>query len=137
MARRVSCGVLETQISFDMLPLLSAGLTWRKAGAADRSGSCYPTPGMLGRIRSDGEKAWAKARDPWGGIQRNSFCGETGIQLRPGSVAVLPGVPRLSGRKESVTTSALISGGAVTLLCELIPKSCPAPVIHLAGYLKF
>jgi hypothetical protein len=49
---------------------------------------------------------------------------------------VLPGVPRLSGRKESVTTSALISGGAVTLLCELIPKSHPAPVIHLAGLSK-
>ena len=49
---------------------------------------------------------------------------------------MLPGVPRLSGRKESVTTSALISGGAVTLLCELIPKSCPAPVIHLAGVSK-
>src|ERR1700740_2239666 len=104
MARRVSWGVLEIQISFDMLPLLSAGLTWRTAGAADRRGSCYPTPGMLGRIRSDGEKAWAKARDPRGGIQRNSLCGDTGAATR---LSVPAGVPRLSGRKESVTTSAL------------------------------
>ena len=49
---------------------------------------------------------------------------------------MLPGVPGLSARKESVTTSALIPGGVVTLLCELIPKSCPAPVIHLAGLSK-
>ena len=49
---------------------------------------------------------------------------------------MLPGVPGLSGRKESVTASALLLGGVVTLLCELIPKSCPAPVIHLAGVSK-
>jgi hypothetical protein len=35
---------------------------------------------MQGRIRSDGEKASAKARDPWGGIQRNSLYGDTGAQ---------------------------------------------------------
>src|ERR1700744_1697940 len=119
MARRVSCGVLEIQISFDMLPLLSAGLTWRTAGAADRRGN-YPTPGMTGRIRSEGEKAWAKELAPRGGIQRNSLWGDTAA-VRPKSVMALRGVPGLSARKESVTTSAL-SGGAVTLLCELIPN---------------
>ena len=45
------------------------------------------------------------------------------------------GIPRLSERKESVTTSTLVSGGAVTLLCVLIPN--PArPGDRLAGVSK-
>jgi len=51
-------------------------------------------------------------------------------------VAVLPGVPGLSGRKEPVTASALFLGGVVTLLCVLIPNPARPPVIHLAGVSK-
>src|SRR5271156_5492873 len=43
MARRVSCGVLEIQISFDMLPLLSARSGGRPARQI-REGSYIPLP---------------------------------------------------------------------------------------------
>src|ERR1700723_878728 len=45
MASRVSCGVLEIQISFDMLPLLSAGLTWRTPTRQIGGEAAIPLPG--------------------------------------------------------------------------------------------
>jgi hypothetical protein len=115
MASRVSCGVLEIQISLDMLLSPAAGLPWRAADAADQSGS-DPAPGIPGRIRLDGGRAGDKKSNPKNVVKRDSLCERSFDTLRPepggappkGSAEIfkLAMIARLSGRKEFVTTSA-------------------------------
>ena len=90
---------------------------------ADQRGKLNPAPGIPGRIRSKREPG--QRRVIQGAESSEILC--AGIQSQQGvipreSVSVPAGIPSLSERKESVTTSTLVSGGAVTLLCVLIPN---------------
>src|ERR1700761_1811665 len=100
MASRVSCGVVEMQISFDMLPLWSRRPFCGTKARADQSGK-------PGRIGDSGGIAVAK----------KILCVRNWLSHREiggGSLEKLPVVRGTSWRREFVTASANPIGGAVT-----------------------
>src|SRR5882757_771556 len=117
IASRVSCGVVEIQISFAILPLSCRGPL---AGAADEADQNRTSPVPGAPNRSAGPRAGQdKCRQgranliPW---------------ASPGSTLARRGLPKksllvlgLSTRREFVTTPTRLWGGVVPRLCVFIP----------------
>jgi hypothetical protein len=101
------------QISFDMLSLSCLKLKPQATVETDQSGK----PERIG----DNEGMAAGTKMLFGGDGSRSFRLPGGGPLE--KPIVLLGT---SGRKKFVTTAAGFAGGAVSHLCALIPKSCPA-----------
>src|SRR5882757_4835021 len=113
IASRVSCGVVEIQISFAILPL---SCPRPLAGAADEADQNRTSPVSGVPDRSAGQDKCRQGRAnliPW---------------ASPGSTLARRGLPKksllvlgLSTRREFVTTPTRLWGGVVPRLCVFIP----------------